>query len=135
MASLQESMAGPSGVSYPMRITEAEIKLSPEAQRQMRELLADSDEGFAAIRVFVTGGGCGGMSYGMTYAEEPRAYDSVLEGEGFKIVVDPVALNYLQGCEIDYVRQGLNTNFVFNKVFTSVGGSGTCGGCSGGRGF
>jgi iron-sulfur cluster insertion protein len=132
MVSLPKTMAEPTGVSYPMRITEAEIKLTPAAQRQMRELLAGNDEGFEAIRVFVTGGGCGGMTYGMTYAEEPKRYDSVLEGEGFKIVVDPVALNYLQGCEIDYVRQGLNTHFVFNKVFTSLGGSGTCGGCGGG---
>ena len=54
--------------------------------------------------------------------------------EGFQLVVDAVALNFLRGCEIDYVKEGLNESFVFNNVFESVGGSGMCSGC-GGSGF
>jgi iron-sulfur cluster insertion protein len=81
------------------------------------------------IRVFVSGGGCGGMTYGMTYAESIGERDKVLEGDGFKIVVDAIALSYLKGCDIDFTQDGLNASFVFNNVFQSVGGSGVCGAC------
>ena len=104
-----------------------EVKLSDSAAAQMAQIV----EG---IRVFVSGGGCSGMTYGMTYAEEALPTDKVFEGEGFKMLVDAVALGYLQGCDIDYVEQGLNASFVFNNVFQSVGGSGACGGCGGGGG-
>ena len=55
--------------------------------------------------------------------------DKVLEGEGFKVVVDAIALSYLKGCDIDFTQDGLNASFVFNNVFQTVGGSGTCGAC------
>ncbi len=121
-------MAQAATVTYPNRIGDAEIKLSPAAQAKMAELLADADGNAQAVRLFVSGGGCGGMTYGMTYAEAINDYDSTLEGESFKIVVDPIALNYIQGCQIEFD----NGAFVFKNVFQSVGGSGTCGGCGGG---
>jgi len=113
-------------------IVEEEIRLSAMAAEQMKGLLASADDGIDGIRVFVSGGGCGGMTYGMTYAETTQPYDKVLEGDGFKLVVDAIAMSYLQGCDIDFVEQGLNASFVFNNVFQSVGGSGACGGCGGG---
>ena len=116
-------------IEYSTRIGEAEMRLTPTAQTKFAEMLQEADNEISGIRVFVSGGGCGGMTYGMTYADNvDQAYDSVLEGPGFKVFVDPVALNYLQGCEIDF----RNSSFVFNKVFQAVGGKGTCGGCGGG---
>ncbi|MHB8743918.1 MAG: HesB/IscA family protein [Sulfuricaulis sp.] len=117
-------------IEYSTRISDAEMRLTSAAQAKFVEMLKETDNQVSGIRVFVSGGGCGGMAYGMTYADETvdSSYDSVLEGPGFKIFVDPVALNYLQGCEIDF----RNSKFVFNKVFQAVGGSGTCGGCGGG---
>ena len=70
----------------------------------------------------------------MTYVDGQTEYDSVRQCEGFQLVVDAVALNFLRGCQIDYVKDGLNESFVFNNVFESVGGSGMCSGC-GGSGF
>ena len=67
----------------------------------------------------------------MTYADDVTKYDSTLEQDGCKVVVDAVALNYLRGCEIDFS----DDSFIFNNVFQAVGGSGTCGGCGGGGGF
>jgi iron-sulfur cluster insertion protein len=119
---------------YSPTITENEMRLTPSAQQQMAQLMADADSENAAIRVFVSGGGCGGMTYGMTYAERETPYDKVYQGEGYRILVDIVALNYLRGCEVDFAQDGLNKSFVFNNVFKAVGGSGTCGGC-GGSGF
>lgn len=112
-------------------VADSELKLSAAAAIKMAELLANAESEIAGIRVFVSGGGCGGMAYGMTYAEEVTEYDSALEGDGYKIIVDAVALNFLSGCEIDFAQD----SFLFNNVFQAVGGSGMCGGCGGGAGF
>ncbi len=114
---------------YSTAITEDEIRVSPAAAEQLAGLMNNPDVEAEGIRVFVSGGGCGGMTYGMTYAETITERDKVLEGDGFKLVVDAVALNYLKGCDIDFASDGLNASFVFNNVFKSVGGSGACGGC------
>ena len=119
---------------YPTRIDNSQMRLTPAAQAKLAELLLSADNDVAGIRVFVSGGGCSGMTYDMTYADHSADdnYDSILEGPGFKIYVDPVALNYLEGCELDFRGDGPNQSFVFNNVFQAVGGSGTCGGCGGG---
>ena len=116
------------------KISDAEIRISPSAAEQMAGLVSQAEDNVAGIRVFVSGGGCGGMTYGMTYAEDVRDNDKVLEGDGFKLMVDTVALAYLKGCDIDYQSDGLNASFVFNNVFQAVGGTGVCGGCGGGGG-
>ena len=118
-------------VAYSTEIAESDVRVTPAARAKFAELLSEAEPGLEVIRVFVTGGGCGGMSYGMTFGEGVTEYDSVLAGDGFKVAIDAVALNYLQGCEIDYSGDA----FVFSNVFQSVGGSGACGGCGGGRGF
>lgn len=122
-------------IEYSTRIGESEIHLTPAAQTKLAEMLASVDDEVAGIRVFVSGGGCNGMTYGMTYADGVMEnYDGVIEGSGYRIYVDPVALNYLQGSEIDFHADGPTPSFVFNKVFQAVGGSGRCGGCGGGSG-
>ncbi len=122
-------MTQATSASYNPSITEAELKVSAKAAEQLAGLMANPDVDAEGIRVFVSGGGCGGMTYGMTYAESVSASDKVLEGDGFKVVVDAFALSYLKGCDIDFSQDGLNASFVFNNVFQSVGGSGTCGAC------
>lgn len=118
--------------AFRIEIAEHEMKVSPAAAEQLKNLLTSIEEDIAGIRIFVSGGGCGGMTYGMTYAESTMPTDKVLEGDGFKIMVDPVALGYLQGSDIDFVDNGMSKSFVFNNVFKSVGGSGGCSGCGGG---
>jgi len=108
-----------------------DLRISPAARAKMAELMRDAEGEYACIRIFVAGGGCGGMGYGMTFAEGTTDYDHVLEADGFSVAVDAVALNYLRGAEIDFSGNA----FVFNNVFQSVGGSGRCGGCGGGCGF
>ncbi|RTZ58899.1 MAG: iron-sulfur cluster assembly accessory protein [Gammaproteobacteria bacterium] len=108
------------------------INITPQAQKKMAELIEQADDDIEAIRVYVTGGGCSGMTYGMTYTDTRSDRDAVYEGENFKVYVDPVALGYMNGSEIDFVTRGANASFVFNNVFKSVGGSGGCAGCGGG---
>ena len=115
--------------SSPMQ--HGDIAISPSARTKMAELMREAEDEYTCIRIFVAGGGCGGMDYGMTFAETTNEYDHVMDVDNFKVAVDAVALNYLRGAQIDFS----GNSFVFNNVFQSVGGSGRCGGCGGGCGF
>jgi len=110
-----------------------QVMVSPEAQQQLLALVDEEDD-IQGVRIFVSGGGCGGMTYGMTFVEEPGELDCIKDADGLNIYVDSVALNYLSGVEIDYTDQGMNKSFVFKNVFSSTGGSGTCGSCGGASG-
>ncbi len=107
-----------------------EIALTDAASTQLARLFNEvEDDEIQAIRIYVTGGGCAGMAYGMTFTDRRTAFDRVLEGDGFDIYVDSVAIHYMAGAEIDYVTRETGATFVFNNVFQSTGGSGMCGGC------
>ena len=115
--------------TYQKEISDSDIRVTEAAGSKMSELVQSTDESIIGVRVYVSGGGCGGMNYGMTYAESETEYDRVLEGENFRLYADVVALQYLTGAEIDYVDDGIQATFVFHNVFQSVGGTGACGGC------
>ncbi len=110
-----------------------EIKISDEAVKQLLAL-TENEDSVNGVRIFVSGGGCGGMSYGMTFVDQPTPYDTTLEKDGLKVHVDAVALGFLEGVEIDYQTEGANASFVFKNVFANTGGGGTCGGCGGAAG-
>ena len=113
-----------------------EITITQVAGEELTKLFDDiEDDEMEAIRIYVAGGGCSGMTYGMTVTDRKTEYDKVLEADGYKVYVDAVALNYLSGAEIDYVARDTGASFVFNNVFQATGGTGTCGGCGGGGGF
>ncbi|HUT40248.1 MAG TPA: iron-sulfur cluster assembly accessory protein [Gammaproteobacteria bacterium] len=115
---------------YSMELSTSDLALTAMAREKMLELFSQvEDEDLKAIRVFVSGGGCGGMGYGMTFTDARSEYDSVRKEEGFEVYVDAVALNFLRGVEIDYVERPTGASFVFNNAFAITGGSGTCGAC------
>ena len=117
-------------VAHAVDLTETDLSLTAAAREKMLELFSQvEDDDLQAIRVFVSGGGCGGMGYGMTFTDTRTEYDVVRSEAGFDIYVDAVALNFLRGVEIDYVERPTGASFVFNNVFASTGGSGTCGAC------
>lgn len=116
--------------AYRNTISDEEFSITPVAREQLAQLFQQvDDDDVKAIRVYVTGGGCSGMSYGMTFTDQQTPYDKVLTDEGFSIYVDAVALNYLRGVEVDYVSRPTGASFVFNNVFAATNGTGTCGGC------
>ena len=118
---------------YSQTISDQELIVTESAKQKISSLVQDTNGEASAVRIYVTGGGCSGMNYGMTFAEKQEDIDSVMgDDNGFKLVVDPIALGFLGGAEVDYVDDGINASFVFNNVFQSVGGSGACGGCGGG---
>jgi iron-sulfur cluster insertion protein len=113
-----------------MTLAAADLSLTPAARDKMAELFTQvDDDALQAIRVFVSGGGCGGMGYGMTFTDTRTEFDYVRKENGFSLYVDAVALNYLRGVEIDYVERPTGASFVFNNAFALTGGSGTCGAC------
>jgi iron-sulfur cluster assembly accessory protein len=116
-------------MSYNTVLTQDHIAVTDGAKQKVVALLQEAGDQVEAVRVYVYGGGCSGMKYGMTFAEQKEPTDSLMEEGEVKIVVDPVALGFLKGAEIDYADDGVNASFVFNNVFQSVGGSGACGGC------
>ena len=116
-----------SDVQFKTNLTD-EIKVSPEAVEQLIAITEKEDD-VNGVRIFVSGGGCGGMTYGMTFVEQPNEFDCVLETNGMNIYVDAVALGFLEGVEIDFKTQGVNKSFVFKNVFANTGGAGTCSAC------
>ena len=126
-------MSNIGAVDKVLSISDDDLRITDSARVKLAGLISDADDGIRSIRIFVAGGGCSGMNYGMTFAEEEYGTDAVIDdASGLRVVVDPVALTYLKGAEIDFAEDGLNASFVFNNVFQSVGGSGACGGCGGG---
>lgn len=77
------------------------------------------------LRVFVQGGGCGGMQYGMTFDDNTREDDEIYEQNGLKVMVDPVSLFYIDGANIDYIDSLMGGGFHIDNP-QAVGGCG-CG--------
>ena len=118
------------GQTAELSLQATDLALTPAAYEKMAELINQvEDDDLQAIRVFVSGGGCGGMGYGMTFTDMRTEYDYMRKEKDFSIYVDAVALNYLRGVEIDYVERPTGASFVFNNAFSTTGGSGTCGAC------
>ena len=116
-----------SDVQFNNQLTD-EINVTSEAVQQLLAI-TESEEGVNGVRIFVSGGGCSGMTYGMTFVDQPNQYDCEWQKDGLNVYVDAVAMGYLKGVEIDYQTQGANASFVFKNVFAQTGGSGGCGGC------
>jgi len=122
-------IAGLSGEHFQVNLTIEDLEVTQSAQDKLREIVTQSEDEVSAIRIYIGGGGCSGMTYGMTFTDEQTDFDTVIEFDGFKVFVDVVALNYLRGAQIDYIQEEGRERFVFNNVFAETGGSGSCGGC------
>jgi len=91
-----------------MRLTEA-------AAARIKEIMASADRPFAGVRVGVKNGGCAGMAYTMEYAEAVNPADEVVEDKGIRLLIDPKAVLFLLGTEMDYKVDKLSAQFVFNN--------------------
>ena len=91
------------------------MRLSDAAAARIRELLAQSGRAIAGVRVGVKNGGCAGMSYTMEYAESAAKFDEVVEDKGVKLLIDPKAVLFLLGTEMDFKVDKLSATFGFNN--------------------
>ena len=91
------------------------MRLSDAAATRIKELMAKSDKPVAGLRVGVKNGGCAGMEYTMEYVDSIGPTDEVVEDKGIKLLIDPKAVLFLLGTEMDYRREKLSAQFVFNN--------------------
>jgi iron-sulfur cluster assembly protein len=87
------------------------IILTDLAARQLHNLLQQKDLPDHGLRIFVQGGGCAGLQYGIAYEDSSREGDEVLEVKGVRLYVDPFSSRFLEGARIDYQDTGLATGF------------------------
>jgi iron-sulfur cluster assembly protein len=102
-------------VTRPRRERPKAIKLSDAAAARIRDIIAAADGKYAGVRVGVVNGGCAGMSYTMDYADAAKPLEEVVEDRGVRIFIDPKAILFLIGTEMDFVRDKLASRFVFKN--------------------
>jgi len=102
------------------------ITITDSAKQKIKDLLYEEGNPNLALRTFVQGGGCSGFSYGFTFDEEINEDDFELPLDEFKLLVDSMSMQYLQGAEIDYKEEVMGSQFTIknpNAVTTCGCGS------------
>ncbi|PJF35899.1 MAG: iron-sulfur cluster insertion protein ErpA [Candidatus Thermofonsia Clade 1 bacterium] len=102
------------------------LAVTAAATAKIKELLVARNIPNHALRVFVSGGGCSGLQYGMAFESNPQEYDTVVEVDGVRLVIDPTSLMYIGGATIDYVDSLMGGGFrIDNPNAVSTCGCGT----------
>ena len=96
-------------------MTKQIITLSDDAARRIKEIMANTKDPSIGVRIGVKSGGCAGMSYVMEYAKSSNSNDEIIEDKGVKVLIDPSAVMYLLGTEMDYKKEELSSTFVFKN--------------------
>ena len=91
------------------------IKLSDNAAQKIKEIMSNAEKKTIGVRVGVKSGGCAGMSYVMEYAKDIKPNEEVIEDKGVKVLIDPAAIIYLIGTEMDYKKEKFSSQFVFKN--------------------
>ena len=102
-------------ISRPKRERPKPVRLSEAAAARLRQIMDEAQGKYLGVRVGVTNGGCAGMSYTMNYAEETSPLDEVVEDQGVKIFIEPKAILFLIGTEMDFETGKLGSRFTFRK--------------------
>ena len=96
-------------------MNEQVIKLSDNAVSRIKEIMSQAENSTIGVRVGVKSGGCAGMSYIMEYANAVKPNEEVIEDKGVKVLIDPKAIMYLLGTEMDYKKEKFSSQFVFKN--------------------
>ena len=91
------------------------VTLTEAAAARVKEIMADAEAGAIGVRVGVKNGGCAGMEYTMEYARSAGPIDEIVEDKGVRILIDPKAILFLIGTEIDFVEEKLSQRFTFRN--------------------
>ena len=98
-----------------MQTSDSPITLTDAAVVRVKSLIARSEKPVLGIRVGVTTTGCSGHMYQVEYAEEQRPMEDVVEQDGVRVFIDPLALMFIVGSTMDYVESNINSGFVFDN--------------------
>ena len=96
-------------------IESATVTLTDEALSQLKSLLEKEANSELALRVFVSGGGCSGLQYGMAFDDNVRPGDEVVHQGGVRVLIDDFSAPYIQGSEIDYVDSLMGAGFTVHN--------------------
>ncbi len=91
------------------------ITLTDNAASRIKDIMSKDENKSLGVRVGVKSGGCAGMSYIMEYAKEINPNDEVIEDKGVKVFIDPGAVMYLLGTEMDYKKEQFSSSFIFKN--------------------
>ena len=91
------------------------IRLSDSAASRIKEIMSGVESSSIGVRVAVKSGGCAGMSYVMEYAKKTNPNDEIIEDKGVKVLIDPKAIMYLLGTEMDYKKEEFSSTFIFKN--------------------
>ena len=91
------------------------IKLTDKAALRIKEIMSKDKSKSLGVRIGVKSGGCAGMTYVMEYAKENKPNDEVIEDKGVKVFIDPSAIMYLLGTEMDYKKEQFSSSFIFKN--------------------
>ena len=91
------------------------IKLSDNAADRIKQIMSTADKATIGVRVGGKSGGCAGLSYVMEYAKDVKPNEEVIEEKGVKVLIDPKAIMYLLGTEMDYKKEQFSSQFVFKN--------------------
>ena len=91
------------------------ITLTDNAASRIKDIMSKDENKSLGVRVGVKSGGCAGMSYIMEYAKEINPNDEVIEDKGVKVFIDPGAIMYLLGTEMDYKEEQFSSSFIFKN--------------------
>ncbi len=98
-----------------METTQKSISVTPKAAEKVKEFMKQEGREDLYLRVYVSGGGCAGLSYGMGFEEKADEEDTVIEENGVKLLVDSYSSRHLQGTEIDYIESLMGSGFKINN--------------------
>tara|TARA_B100000989_G_scaffold8295_1_gene5706 strand:+ start:558 stop:893 length:336 start_codon:yes stop_codon:yes gene_type:complete len=96
-------------------MSEQVIKLSDKAANRIKEIISISDNNTVGVRIGVKSGGCAGMEYVLEYAKQINPNDEMIEDKGVKVFIDPSAIIYLIGTEMDFKKEEFSSSFVFKN--------------------
>ena len=96
-------------------MTKEIISLTENAASRIKEIMPGSNNDSIGVRIGVKSGGCAGMSYVMEYANKVNPNDEIIEQKGVKVFIDPGAIMYLLGTEMDYKKEQFSSSFIFKN--------------------
>ena len=91
------------------------ITLSDSAAERIKQIMSSDTNNSVGVRIGVKSGGCAGMSYVMEYTKTSNPSDEVIEDKGVKVFIDPGAIMYLLGTEMDYKTEEFSSSFIFKN--------------------
>ena len=105
------------------RVNNTMLTITENAVLKIKDILAEENNPAIKLRIFVQGGGCSGFQYGFTLDEEKNEDDFVVEKDGLEILVDSMSAQYVQGANVEYKEDLMNSQFVIQNPNASS----TCG--------